>query len=115
MKKNYLKHILPIKYGRMLESPFSVMRGMAAVMAVDVGTTPVIGLHTQLCGDAHLLNFDIFATLEHKLVFDISDFDGTYHGPWAWDLKCLATSAVLTGREKEFGNEVSRELAMVIN
>ena len=99
----------------MLGSPFSVMRGMAAVMAVDVVTTPVIGLHTQLCGDAHLLNFDIFATLEQKLVLDISDFDETYHGPWAWDLKCLAASAVLMGKEKEFGNEVSRELAMVIN
>jgi len=87
---------LPIKYGRMLESTFAVMRGTAAVMAVDLVTTPVIGLYTQLCGDAHLLHFGIFATLEHKLVFDISDLDETYHDPGAWDLKCLATSAVLT-------------------
>jgi uncharacterized protein (DUF2252 family) len=113
--KNHLKNLLPIKYGRMLESPFAFMRGAAVVMAADLATTLVIGLQTQLCGDAHLVNFGVFATPERKLVFDINDFDETYPGPWEWDLKRLATSAVLTGREKGFGNEVNRELAMVVN
>lgn len=113
--KNCLKPILPIKYGRMLESPSASMRGAAVLMATDLVTTPVAGLHIQLCGDAHLLNFGIFATPEHKLVFDINDFDETYPGPWEWDLKCLVTSVVLTGREKGVGNEVNRELAMVVN
>ena len=84
-------------------------------MAADLATTPVIGLQTQICGDAHLVNFGVFATPERKLVFDINDFDETYPGPWEWDLKRLATSAVLTGREMGFGNEVNRKLAMVVN
>jgi uncharacterized protein (DUF2252 family) len=73
--KNRLKHLLPIKYGRMMESPFAFMRGSVAVMAADLATTQVTGLHTQLCGDAHLVNFGIFATPERKLIFDINDFD----------------------------------------
>jgi uncharacterized protein (DUF2252 family) len=112
--KNRLKHLLPIKYGRMLESPFAFMRGAAAVMAADLAATPVTGLQVQLCGDAHLLNFGIFATPERELVFDINDFDETYPGPWEWDLKRLATSAVVAGREKGFSDEVNRKLAMVI-
>ncbi len=113
--KNHLKNLLPIKYSRMLESPFAFMRGAAVVMAADLATTPVIGLQTQICGDAHLVNFGVFATPERKLVFDINDFDETYPGPWEWDLKRLATSSVLTGREKGFDNEVNRKLAMVVN
>ncbi len=113
--KNRLKHLLPIKYGRMLESPFAFMRGAAVVMATDLATTPVTGLLTQLCGDAHLLNFGIFATPERNLVFDINDFDETYLGPWEWDLKRLATSAVLFGREKGFDKDANRKLAMVVN
>lgn len=110
-----LKQLLPIKYGRMLNSPFAFMRGSAAVMASDLATTPVTGLQVQLCGDAHLLNFGIFATLERKLVFDINDFDETYPGPWEWDLKRLAASAVVAGREKGFGDEVNRKLAIVVS
>ena len=113
--KNRLKHLLPIKYGRMMESPFAFMRGSVAVMAADLATTQVTGLHTQLCGDAHLVNFGIFATPERKLIFDINDFDETYPGPWEWDLKRLATSAVLIGKEKGFSNGVNRELAMIVN
>jgi len=113
--KNHLKKFLPIKYGRMLESPFAFMRGAAVVMSADLATTPVTGLQTQLCGDAHLVNFGVFATPERKLIFDINDFDETYPGPWEWDLKRLATSAVLTGREKGFDNEVNRKLAIVVN
>jgi len=112
--KNRLSHFLPIKYGCMLKSPFAFMRGAAAVMAADLATTPVTGLQAQLCGDAHLLNFSFFATPERKLIFDINDFDETYPGPWEWDLKRLAASAVVAGREKRFGDEVNRKLAMVI-
>lgn len=113
--KNRLKHILPIKYGRMLESPFAFMRGAAAVMAADLATTPVTGLKVQLCGDAHLLNFGVFATPERKLAFDINDFDETYPGPWEWDLKRLAASAVLAGRTTGFDEEENRKLAMAVN
>jgi uncharacterized protein (DUF2252 family) len=98
----------------MLESPFAFMRGSAIVMASDLATTPVSGVQVQLCGDAHLLNFGVFATPERKLVFDMNDFDETYPGPWEWDLKRLATSAVLAGREKGFGDEVNRKLAMAV-
>jgi hypothetical protein len=76
-----LEHLLPIKYGRMVESPFAFLRGSAAVMAADLASTPVTGLQAQLCGDAHLSNFGVFATPERKLVFDINDFDETYLGP----------------------------------
>ena len=97
--KGRLEHLLPIKYGRMVESPFAFLRGSAAVMAADLASTPVTGLQVQLCGDAHLSNFGVFATPERKLVFDINDFDETYSGPWEWDLKRLAASAVVAGRE----------------
>ncbi|MDQ1276133.1 MAG: hypothetical protein QG610_1708 [Euryarchaeota archaeon] len=109
-----LKHLLPIKYGRMLESSFAFMRGSAVIMASDLAKTPVSGLKVQLCGDAHLLNFGVFATPERKLVFDINDFDETYPGPWEWDLKRLAASAVVAGREKGFGDDVNRKLAMTV-
>lgn len=112
--KKRLKQLLPIKYGRMLASPFAFLRGAAAIMAYDLATTPVTGLQVQLCGDAHLLNFGIFATPERKLVFDINDFDETYPGPWEWDLKRLATSAVLAGRDRGFKNEVNKKLARTV-
>lgn len=113
--KNRLKHLLPFKYCRMLKSRFSFMRGMAAMMTADLATTPVTGLQVQLCGDAHLFNFGVYATPERKLVFDINDFDETYSGPWEWDLKRLAASTVLAGRAKKFDDEVNRELAMVVS
>lgn len=109
-----LKHLLPIKYGRMLKSPFAFMRGAAVVMAADLAATPVTGMEVQLCGDAHLLNFGIFATPERKLVFDINDFDETYPGPWEWDLKRLAASAVVAGRENGFGDDVNRKMATAV-
>jgi len=80
-------------------SPFAFLRGAAAIMASDLATTPVTGFRVQLCGDAHLSNFGIFATPERNEVFDINDFDETLAGPWEWDLKRLATSIVLAGRE----------------
>lgn len=111
---NRLKHLLPIKYGRMLKSPFAFMRGAAVVMAADLAATSVTGLQVQLCGDAHLLNFGVFATPERKLVFDINDFDETYPGPWEWDMKRLSASAVVAGRENGFGDDVNRKLARTV-
>ena len=100
--KTRIQQLVPIKYGRMLESPFAFLRGSATVMAADLVGTPVSGIEAILCGDAHLSNFGVFATPERKLVFDINDFDEVYPGPWEWDLKRLAASAVVAGRENGF-------------
>lgn len=110
-----LQELLPIKYGRMLASPFAFYRGSAVVMASDLASTPVSGLDVILCGDAHLSNFGIFATPERNLVFDINDFDEVYPGPWEWDLKRLAASAVLAGRENGFNKDDCRRLALVVS
>jgi len=87
----------------MLVSPFSYFRGAALPMAADLATTPLSGLEVQLCGDAHLSNFGIFGSPERRLVFDINDFDETTRGPWEWDVKRLAASLEVAGREREFG------------
>ena len=84
--------LVPIRVGRMLVSPFTFLRGAAEVMAHDLAGTPTTGLRVQACGDAHLLNFGVFATPERHLVFDVNDFDETLPGPWEWDVKRLATS-----------------------
>ena len=110
--KTRLQHLVPIKYGRMLESPFAFLRGSAIVMASDLADTPVTGIQTVLCGDAHLSNFGIFATPERQMVFDINDFDEAYPGPWEWDLKRLAASVVIAGRQNGFGDKANRELAV---
>ncbi|MFF8473825.1 DUF2252 domain-containing protein [Streptomyces sp. NPDC015414] len=94
--------LVPIRYGRMLESPFRFYRGAAAVMAADLGPLPGTGLQVQLCGDAHLLNFRLLASPERHLVFDINDFDETFPGPFEWDVKRLATSFVIAGRANGF-------------
>jgi uncharacterized protein (DUF2252 family) len=99
----------------MLASPFAFYRGSAVVMASDLASTPVSGLDVILCGDAHLSNFGIFATPERNLVFDINDFDEVYPGPWEWDLKRLAASAVLAGRENGFKENDCRNLAMIVS
>jgi uncharacterized protein (DUF2252 family) len=109
-----LQHLVPIKYGRMLESPFAFLRGSAVVMAADLAATPVTGLETVLCGDAHLSNFGVFATPERQLVFDINDFDETFPGPWEWDLKRLAASAVVAGRENGFSDKKCRGMAIAV-
>lgn len=109
-----LQHLLPIKYGRMLASPFAFLRGSAVVMAADLAATPVTGLEVALCGDAHLSNFGLFATPERNLVFDINDFDETYPGPWEWDLKRLAVSAVVAGRGNGFDDKTCRKMAGVV-
>jgi uncharacterized protein (DUF2252 family) len=94
-----LKTLVPIKMGRMAASPFAFFRGAAPLMAADLSKLPVTGLHVQICGDAHVRNLGAYAAPEGHLVFDINDFDETIPGPWEWDLKRLATSIVLAGRE----------------
>ncbi|MBS0522140.1 MAG: DUF2252 domain-containing protein [Proteobacteria bacterium] len=90
--------LIPIRYGRMMASPFAFYRGSTCVMAADLATMPVSGIKVQACGDAHLLNFGGFATPERRVIFDINDFDETLPGPWEWDLKRLVASVVLAGR-----------------
>jgi uncharacterized protein (DUF2252 family) len=107
-----LQYLVPIKYGRMVESPFAFLRGSAVVMASDLSNTPSTGLKVQLCGDAHLSNFGVFATPERQLVFGINDFDESHPGPFEWDLKRLAASAVVAGRANGFGEKANRKLAM---
>jgi uncharacterized protein (DUF2252 family) len=92
--------LVPIRYGRMLRSPFTFFRGAAAVMASDLSATAHTGLQVQLCGDAHLLNFGGFASPERDLVFDVNDFDETLPGPFEWDVKRLAASVEIAGRER---------------
>jgi uncharacterized protein (DUF2252 family) len=94
--------LVPIRYGRMLASPFAFYRGAAALMASDLSTTPQSGIHAQLCGDAHLSNFGGFASPERDLVFNINDFDETLPGPWEWDIKRLAASIEIAGRARGF-------------
>ena len=94
--------LVPVRYGRMLESPFRFYRGAAAIMASDLGAAPHTGLTVQLCGDAHLLNFRLLASPERHLVFDINDFDETLPGPFEWDVKRLAASLVIAGRANGF-------------
>ena len=94
--------LVPIRYGRMLVSPFTFYRGAAAVMAADLTGTPTSGLMCQICGDAHLSNFGAFASPERRLVFDINGFDETHPGPWEWDVKRLAASLVIAARDNGF-------------
>ena len=93
-----ISELIPIRHGRMLDSPFAFYRGSAALMAADLAHTPVSGLRVQACGDAHLMNFGGFATPERNVIFDINDLDETLPAPWEWDLKRLTASVVLAGR-----------------
>src|SRR5580692_2239129 len=93
-----LPDLVPVRYGRMLASPFSYFRGAALSMAADLAATPVSGLAVQACGDAHLSNFGVYASPERALVFDLNDFDETLPGPWEWDVKRLAASLEVAGR-----------------
>ncbi|MEU7580870.1 DUF2252 domain-containing protein [Streptomyces sp. NPDC041068] len=98
-----LPDLVPIRYARMLESPFRFYRGAAAIMASDLVATPSSGIRVQLCGDAHMLNFRLLASPERRLMFDVNDFDETLPGPWEWDVKRLAASLVVAGRANGFG------------
>ena len=92
--RDRLPELVPVRYGRMLRSPFTFLRGSAGLMAYDLATTPTTGIRVQACGDCHLLNFGLFATPERNLIFDINDFDETLPAPWEWDVKRLAVSFV---------------------
>src|SRR3977135_3798489 len=94
--------LVPIRYGRMLVSPFTFYRGAAMIMAHDLAATPRSGIDVQCCGDAHLSNFGLFASPERELVFDLNDFDETLRGPWEWDVKRLAASMLIAARDNGF-------------
>lgn len=106
-----LPELVPIRYGRMLQSPFAFFRGSAAIMAADLSDTPACGLRVQACGDCHLKNFGGFATPERHIIFDINDFDETLPAPWEWDVKRLATSFVLAVRQNGLSEAVGRDVA----
>src|SRR5208282_1918636 len=99
--------LVPIRHGRMLQSPFAFYRGTAALMAADLAHTAVSGPRVQACGDAHLMNFGAFATPERNVIFDINDFDETLPAPWEWDLKRLAASVVVAGRHLRLSDNES--------
>ncbi|HEX3713011.1 MAG TPA: DUF2252 domain-containing protein [Trebonia sp.] len=108
-----LSDLVPVRHGRMMVSPFTFYRGAAAVMAEDLGSTPVAGLPVQLCGDAHLSNFGVFGSPERRLVFDLNDFDETLPGPFEYDVKRMVTSFVIAARDNGFpaadGKAVARD------
>lgn len=104
--------LVPIRYGRMLGSPFAFFRGAAAVMAADLARTPSTGFAAQLCGDAHLSNFGVFAAPDRRLVFDCDDFDETCRGPFEWDLKRLAASVAVAARERGFAKRERRRAVL---
>ena len=93
-----LPDLVPIRYGRMMHSPFTYLRGSPIIMANDLASGPTTPLRTQLCGDAHLLNFGSFGTAERNMVFDLNDFDETLPGPFEWDVKRLVTSVLIAAR-----------------
>jgi uncharacterized protein (DUF2252 family) len=100
--KTRVPELVPIRYGRMLLSPFTFYRGAALIMAGDLAATPRSGLMVQCCGDAHLSNFGVFASPERRLLFDLNDFDETLPGPWEWDVKRLAVSMLIAARNNDF-------------
>lgn len=104
--------LVPIRYGRMLQSPFTFFRGAAGVMAADLAAGPTTGIHVQACGDCHLLNFGGFATPERNIVFDINDFDETLPAPWEWDVKRLVASFVLAARANGLSDSAGRDAAV---
>jgi uncharacterized protein (DUF2252 family) len=107
-----LKELVPLRYGRMLQSPFTFYRGSAGVMAADMAETPATGIHVQVCGDAHLMNFGGFATPERRLLFDINDLDETLPAPWEWDVKRLVASFVLAARTNGLSDADGRDAAV---
>jgi uncharacterized protein (DUF2252 family) len=104
--------LVPVRHGRMLVSPFTFYRGAALPMAADLASTPASGLRVQLCGDAHLSNFGAFASPERRLVFDVNDFDETLPGPFEWDVKRLAASFAVAGRDNGFAGKACRKIVL---
>ncbi len=107
-----IPELVPIRYGRMLVSPFTFYRGAAMIMAQDLGPTPRSGLNVQCCGDAHLSNFGVFASPERRLVFDVNDFDETLPGPWEWDVKRLAVSMLIAARDNGYRTKDEERIAL---
>jgi len=107
-----IPELVPIRYGRMLQSPFTFYRGSADVMAADLATTPTTGVRVQACGDCHLMNFGGFATPERRINFDINDFDETLPAPWEWDVKRLVASFVLAARSNGLSDAAGRDAAV---
>jgi uncharacterized protein (DUF2252 family) len=105
-----IPELIAIRHGRMLVSPFTFYRGAAGIMAADLGVTPRSGLDVQLCGDAHLSNFGVFAAPDRRLIFDINDFDETHPGPFEWDVKRLAASFAVAGRDRGFNRRERRDV-----
>jgi uncharacterized protein (DUF2252 family) len=110
--KGRVPELIPIRYGRMMASPFTFYRGTANIMAADLATTPSTGITVQACGDCHLMNFGGFATPERRIIFDINDFDETMPGPWEWDVKRLAASMVLAARSNGFSKADQKDAAL---
>ena len=110
--RSRLEYLVPLRFERMSVSPFTFLRGTAIVMAADLAATPVSGIRVQMCGDAHLNNFGIFATPERNQVFDLNDFDETLPGPWEWDVKRLAASIVVAGRNNAFSRDINRQAVL---
>src|SRR5690348_869817 len=106
--------LVAVRHGRMLVSPFAFFRGAALPMAADLATTPTSGLRGQLCGDAHLMNFGVFGSPERRLVFDINDFDETWPGPFEWDVKRLAASLAVAGRDNGFKRKDRRSVTLAM-
>src|SRR5215203_3982220 len=112
--RDRIQELLPLRYARMMASPFAFMRGSSIVMANDLAGTPKSGIQAQLCGDAHLLNFGAYASPERALLFDLNDFDETLKGPWEWDIKRLAASFVVAGRDNGFDTADCRNAARAV-
>ena len=108
--KSRVPELVPVRYGRMMVSPFTFFRGAALPMASDLAATPVSGLAVQACGDAHLSNFGLFGSAERRLMFDVNDFDETLPGPWEWDVKRLAASLEVAARGNGFAGKQRREI-----
>ncbi|HEX8929739.1 MAG TPA: DUF2252 domain-containing protein, partial [Actinomycetota bacterium] len=110
--RSRVPELIPIRHGRMLASEFAFFRGGAAVMAADLATTPSSGFRVQLCGDAHLSNFGGFASPDRDMIFSVNDFDETIPGPWEWDVKRLAASFAIAGRERGFSPKERRGIVL---
>src|SRR6516165_3885167 len=110
--RSRVPELVPVRWGRMMVSPFSYYRGAALPMASDLAATPVSGLAVQACGDAHLSNFGLFGSAERRLMFDVNDFDETLPGPWEWDVKRLAASLEVAARDNGFPARSRRDIVM---
>ena len=106
-----ISQLVPVRHGRMMQTPFTFYRGAALNMAADLANTPTTGLRVQACGDGHLRNFGAFATPERRVIFDINDLDETLPAPWEWDVKRLAASFVLACRNNGFSESYARDAA----